>query len=287
MFSSKVSVVIPSLGEKQLENTLIHLNNGTIIPDEILICIPKSYAPKFDCHKFHNLEFVFTEKMGQVKQRIEGFKVAKNKYILQMDSDLVLETNCLENLIETIKKNNKSCIGPRLYDLKNKKYFSTCIPKNEKKLTYYEKFFYKIINGKGGFKPGNISKSGEPMGLMENGEFKNLDWLPGACILHTKENLILDNYYPFEGKAYAEDIYHSFELKNEGVNLIRDKEAKCYVDFSSSKATNLFNYINIIYGSLEARKVFRKKTNSSNLRFYCFIFLSFLRSIKNFKKLNV
>ena len=95
MFSSKVSVVIPSLGEKQLENTLIHLNNGTIIPDEILICIPKSYAPKFDCHKFHNLKFVFTEKMGQVKQRIEGFKLAKNKYILQMDSDLVLEKNCL------------------------------------------------------------------------------------------------------------------------------------------------------------------------------------------------
>ncbi len=283
MHSSKVSVVIPSLGEKQLKNTLLHLNNGTVIPDEILICIPKSHDPKLDSCQFHNLEFVFTEKVGQVKQRIEGFKLAKNKYILQMDSDLLLERNCLKNLIETIGKNDKSCVGPRLYDLKNKKYFSTSIPKNEKKLTYYEKIFYRCINGKDGFKPGKISKSGEPMGLVENGEFKNLDWLPGACILHTKDNLILDNYYPFEGKAYAEDIYHSLELKNKGINLIRDKKAKCFVDFSSSRATSLFIYMKIIYGSLKARRVYRKKTNSSNLRFCSFIFLSFLRSIKLFK----
>ena len=282
--SSKVSVVIPSLGEKQLNSTLVHLNNGTIIPDEILICMPKGFDLTFDSSKFHNLEFVFTEKAGKVKQRIEGFKLAKNKYVLQMDSDLLLERYCLENLIETIEKNDKCCVGPRLYDLKNKEYFSTCIPKNEKKLTFYEKFFYKNINGKGGYEPGMISKSGEPMGLIEIGEFKNLHWLPGACILHIKENLILKNYYPFEGKAYAEDIYHSLELKNQGVNLIRDKKAKCFVDFSSSKATSIFMYIKIIYGSLRARRLYRKKTKSSDLRFYSFMFLSFLRSIKKFKK---
>ena len=286
MSSLKVSVVIPTLGEITLKDTLEYLNNGTIIPDEILICIPKGYQLKFDYSKFHNIEVVFTEKAGQVNQRIEGFKLAKNKYVLQIDSDLFLEKYCLENLMKTIQNNHKSCVGPKLYDLKSNKYFSTCIPKNEKKLSLYERFFFKNINGNEGFKPGIISKSGEPMGVLENGEFKHLDWLPGACILHFKENLILENYYPFPGKAYAEDIYHSLELKKEGINLIRDKNAICHVDFSSSQAKNIFLYFRIIYSSLKARKLYRKKTSSSNLRFYIFMFLSFLGSLRKFIKNN-
>tara|TARA_B100000035_G_scaffold315221_1_gene334514 strand:- start:271 stop:1134 length:864 start_codon:yes stop_codon:yes gene_type:complete len=286
MSSLKVSVVIPTLGEIILKDTLEHLNSGSIIPDEILLCIPKGYKLNFDYSKFDNLEVVFTEKAGQVYQRIEGFKLAKNKFVLQMDSDLFLEKYCLENLLKTIQNNHKSCVGPKLYNLKSNKYFSTCIPKDEKNFSLYDRFFFININGSEGFKPGMISKSGEPMGVMENGEFKNLDWLPGACILHQKENLILKDYYPFQGKAYAEDIYHSLELKKEGINLIRDKKAICHVDLSSSQAKNIFLYLKIIYSSLNARKLYRKKTNSSNLRFYSFMFLSFLGSLKKFMTNN-
>ena len=46
------------------------------------------------------------------------------------------------------------------------------------------------------------------------------DWLPGACILHRRSNLHLLAYYPFSGKAYAEDLYHSYILTLNNVRLV-------------------------------------------------------------------
>jgi len=48
--------------------------------------------------------------------------------------------------------------------------------------------------------------------------------------LHRKENLILEDYFPFEGKAYAEDVIHSFLLRKQGVKLYVCKGAIAYTD---------------------------------------------------------
>ena len=42
MYDSEISVVIPSLGGNELIETVEKLNSGTLIPNEILIVIPKS-----------------------------------------------------------------------------------------------------------------------------------------------------------------------------------------------------------------------------------------------------
>ena len=36
--------------------------------------------------------------------------------------------------------------------------------------------------------------------------------------MHFKKNLVLKNYFPFKGKAYSEDLFHSIELKKKKLN---------------------------------------------------------------------
>tara|TARA_B100001057_G_C22871493_1_gene959169 strand:- start:9863 stop:10723 length:861 start_codon:yes stop_codon:yes gene_type:complete len=281
MVSPKISVVIPTLGEETLKQTIFSLNRSSIIPEEILICIPEGYASDDLSSISNNIKILKTKVKGQVQQRIEGFKNISFDYVLQVDSDLVLDKFCLENLFKRIKNSDASAVGPKLFDIKTKKYFSTSIPNDNTKLSLSEKIFFFNMNGKEGFKSGKISKSGEPMGIVEDGFFEGLDWLPGACILHEKKNLILYDYYNFKGKAFAEDLYHSFELKKRGISLLRDDNAKCYVDFSSSKSKNFNSYFMIIFNSFKPKKIFRNKVQASHTRFYMFLLLNFLKSFFN------
>ena len=41
--NTNISVVIPSLGGKILIDTINHLNNGSVFPDEVIIVIPKEF----------------------------------------------------------------------------------------------------------------------------------------------------------------------------------------------------------------------------------------------------
>ena len=59
------------------------------------------------------------------------------------------------------------------------------------------------MNGENGFQAGKISRSGEPMGVPESGYYENLDWLPGCCVLHRNENLIVDNFYFFFWQSFC------------------------------------------------------------------------------------
>ena len=43
--------------------------------------------------------------------------------------------------------------------------------------------------------------------------------MPGGCILFRRNELIKKNFYPYEGKAYCEDILHSILLREKKINL--------------------------------------------------------------------
>ena len=139
-----------------------------------------------------------------------------------------------------------------------------------------------MANGKSGFQPGKISKSGINFGIPEiPSTFYNVDWLCGGCLMHRKENLILKNYYPFLGKAYAEDLFHSKLLRDNNVILVRSGEAKCFVDFTSSKGGSWRNAIKGFSKSLIPMKIFVKSINGSIYRLY---FVNFLIIISFFLK---
>ena len=283
--TNNVSVVIATLGEVSLKKTIESLNNSSIVPKEIIICIPQEYAKNIRHYGYSNIKILKTTVRGQVAQRVVGFQNAKFPYVLQLDDDITLDFYCIEKLLETVISKKNIAAGPKLFDHLTKEYHSFLIPSNTK-LVWFNKMFYFFANGKSGFQPGKISKSGINFGIPETpNTFYDVDWLCGGCLMHRKENLILTNYFPCSGKAYAEDLFHSKLLRDNNVTLIRSGEAKCYVDFTSSKLGSWLNIFSNISKPLVPMKIFVKSINGSIIHLYLITFLIYIRLflIKIFK----
>ena len=278
-----VSVVIPTLGEEILEKTIHQLNLGTLVPNEILVCIPSEHVHKTNNINFNNVTILETSFSGQVAQRAEGFKKAKGEIVVQLDGDVHLDETCLYSLVKTLKSmGGKTCVAPVMYDLATGKATSSLLEKN-----WSNRIYYWIINGSSGFIPGSISKSGAGMGIVFDSEDKGkhtVEWMPGGCIAHYKDNLILDNYYPFKGKAFCEDMIHCILLSKKGCSLIIDAQARCGVEIPASENLDFLPYIKEHFSGYKARKYFVKFSGNSlfrmNLYYFSMLLNHFLRLIK-------
>ena len=272
-----LSVVIATLGETSLKLTIESINNGSVVPKEILICVPEEYAKNLEIFSFSNVKILKTKVRGQVAQRAVGFQTVRFPYVLQIDDDIKLDFYCIEELLKTVSSSPNVAAGPKLFDHLTKKYHSFLIPVINK-LVLFNKLFYFVANGKDGYQPGKISKSGINFGIPETpSTFYNVDWLCGGCLMHRKENLILTNYFPISGKAYAEDLFHSKLLRDNNVILVRSGEAKCYVDFTSSRGGSWLNAIKGFSKSVIPMKIFVKSINGSIYRLYLLNFLIIIR----------
>ena len=84
-----------------------------------------------------------------------------------------------------------------------------------------------------------------------NSKLLKTKWLPGGCILHKKENLVLNNYYEYKGKAYDEDLIHSFLLHNNSIDLCVSKKAFAksinYHAYEHKNFNTLIKYLYRIY----------------------------------------
>jgi glycosyltransferase involved in cell wall biosynthesis len=225
-----VSVVIPTLGGKQLIDTINFINTGKEIPYEILVCIPKEFSQNINFKLPYNVEIVYTEKKGQVYQRTIGFSLAKSDYVLQLDDDLKLSNNDIKTLIKELNSKGKySSIGPQFFN-RSLNEFCYLTPKGFNKVESYL-IEYLIGGAKWGKKRlGTISKSGRNFGYdinYMNNINEKVEWLAGGCILHRKENLITENYFPFSGKAYCEDLMHSILLRKNNIDLWITKNVVC------------------------------------------------------------
>ena len=276
---SKVSVVIPTLGGNCLEKTIRIINSGTYIPDEILVCIPNEDVYKVSTFIFDNVKIINTPFRGQVAQRAFGFKIAKNDFVLQLDDDIHLENNCLEHLVSFILEHPGSSVGPKLVDRLTRKYYSYLYMDNND-MTLLDKFSFYILNGTNGCIPAVLSKAGIYLGLPEKPEiYLGAGWLPGGCVLHKKENLVLDNYYPVSGKAYWEDIFHSDLLREKGVKMHRVGYAVVSVDFSGNRNLGVLFFIKEFFLVFKIAKLYLQKHNKSNKRFIMFHLYNSLRLI--------
>ena len=260
-----MSVVIPSLGG-DLSKTLDSLNSGTVKPDEIIICVPnKSHSVK-GLSIYKNTVVVYAEKYGQVYQRICGFKVANGDYILQIDDDIVVSSDCLELLmLSMINSQGKVAVSPCWFNLANSEPLHQC-----KRTGILMFSYYWILNGVRGYSPGEVSLAGTNFGVNPkevHGEIINVDWQPGGCVLHNKKNLILDNYYPYEGKAYSEDLIHSFLLRQFGVSLLVNVKAICMTHLNPR-----LSKFGEIVSDFKAKRYFVKLANLSLVRMIaCYI----------------
>lgn len=215
-----ISVVIPTIGEKILHKVIKRLLSGRMAPNEILLIFSEVDSKSaLDFYIYKSTKILFSPSKGQVKQRIFGFKKATNKYVVQLDSDILVNKNTIELLYKEIIKNDKCCISAKIV---NKDLI-------KKKVTSYQKHLGKIT------KWGNsiwFNKVNYPKKIQE------LEWLQGGCIIHSKVNLIIDDYYPFKGKAYGEDVIHSCLLRKNKIKLFLNPNVKVFELSNETKISN-------------------------------------------------
>lgn len=270
-----VSVVIPTLGGPSLTETINSLNAGSVLPCEILICIPDGYLIKKTAWP-SNVKVLFCPLKGQVAQRSYGFSHAKSAYVMQLDDDMILSFDCLKNLFSTIiDRNDPVAVAPFLVNKNNQ---DSCAEKQV--ISLGKRIYYWIANGHRGYQPAQIMLSGfalSPSRYEKKHIGKNailtVGWLSGGCILHKKNNLVMEDYYPFKGKAYCEDLIHSHLMKKNGVDLLVNLKAECKTDFFSIFEDSLKNFIQNAKRDFEARRYALKLSGRLNWRFYLIYFI--------------
>jgi hypothetical protein len=277
----KVSIVIATLGGTELLNTIKLLNEGSLIPDEILVCVPHTNI-NIENLDYPNIRIILTEIKGQVAQRIEGFKQVKNDFVLQIDDDISVEKNFLKNIYELfLDLPDNSTIAPSFKYL-NSSLLVYPLPKG-----FLNKFYYFLINGKFGYQEGIITKAGTEIGvnfLSMDKSILEVEWLPGGCVLHRKKNLILTNYFPFNGKAFSEDLFQSCELKNKGITLFITNHINVKLLYPNYLESNFKNEILNLYNDFKIRYYFCKKYKKLNVfNLYIFYKIRFFSII--FKRL--
>jgi glycosyltransferase involved in cell wall biosynthesis len=232
--SLPISVVIPSLGGDVLQKTIKALNNSTLTPSEIILCIPETEANSGPRYNFSNVKVIKTKVRGQVAQRAIGLTKSKENIVLQLDDDILVEKKTIEVMtIALIAKGPKNVMGPIYYSQPDYKYCLHRFPIGF--LGWLRSLEAKIICNA----PWGITRMGkntqigiaygvDPEYLSE--EHFQTDWLPGGCVLSYKQDLVLEQFYPFPGKAYNEDLIHSILRRRQNITHWVVSQAKCSTD---------------------------------------------------------
>lgn len=274
-----LTVVIPTIGEKNLFKTIFYLNNGKFVPKKIIIVVHKTNFLKINNKilNIKNVTVIKTQKKGQVFQRYTGFKKAKTKYVMQLDADCIIKTSSITKMISIISREKKICVGPCFIDEKN--FLSIHKFENEKSL--FNSFKNIILGFPAGLsKMGSVSKSATNFGVDHKFLKKNqieVSWIPGGCMMHRRENLIKKNFYPFEGKAYCEDLIHCNLLKKKNIKLFILKKCFCITSFPEfpNKFKDLLGFIKAYIFTAKMYQVY-------TLRLFLCIVLYFARYLKFF-----
>jgi len=281
-----LSIVIPTLGYECLNETVSYLNNGPNRPKEIIIVIPEGSEVNAGFQTFENVMILKSPLKGQVKQRIFGFKHANEKYILQLDDDIWIDQNNLKILINSLMFLEKnSAIAPVFL---NKVTGKGIYNYSSNLISNFLDFV--ILKSKWGLdKMGTISEGGINFGIDHSyKKIKNYpcDWLAGGCILHHSDQVYLENYFPFDGKAYCEDLIHSYFLKQNGINLYVNSDSFLYIDWPPPPRSKKEQS-----DSIRAQRYFIRLSGKSNFRFNIFIlknnFLKLIHLIKIMLKRKV
>lgn len=269
-----LSIVIATLGSDSLHSTIESINNSSFIPNEILICLPNTHISKLIINnKYNNINIVITKVKGQVQQRLEGFNLAKNDLIMQLDDDIILDKNCLEILFNSCTEfKQKVALSCTFYYHQT----NSSIYKRNNKNKILNYLYYFTLNNFTGFKEGIITQAGTEIGVDPQNitnSYISVDWLLGGLILHNKNNIVNYNYFPLSGKAYCEDLIHSRILTNNGIELYIVKEAKAWIDKFDLYNINFLDFLKVQKDDYRARKYFIKNFggNTINLHLYYLI----------------
>lgn len=226
----KVSVVIPTVGDRTSINCLIDsLLSQSVTLESIIIVVPKVNREVF-FEIFNDqadlVKVIFAPYSSQVRQRIYGFKNCQRGLILQIDDDVSIgSSHFVEKLIANFLRiqsklgTSKISIGPLM------------IVSDPSLIAKFKRLVAKLLCGisppkisifGGGSYPQfapdwNVSVSLEPL---------EAEWLPGGLLLSHSSAVNLTNYFPFKGRAEAEDIVDAVKKRQNGVRLFLCPDVK-------------------------------------------------------------
>ena len=232
-----------------------------------MLVFPEEYKKKAsEYYNYKNTKIVISMVKGQVAQRILGFKIARYKYVLQLDSDILVNKKTLSLLIEQFKDNKNMCLSPKII---NKDFLQG------KNYNNYKKKY-----------AGKITLWGSSIWYGKNNQPENnieVEWLQGGCVLHLNKNLILENYYPYKGKAYGEDVIQSCILKKEKkIRLIYSPKVKV-IEITDSQNIHNFNFRGVMEfirnNYLSKKKIIRINNGSYSMFYIWFILFTIKRII--------
>jgi hypothetical protein len=225
-----LSVVIATLGDVWVKKTIDNLMQGSVVPQEILICIPAEREPNVAALANDVVKIVLTGVKGQVKQRAVGFQKATYPIVLQLDDDILLEKDTVKHLVAHIQQLGKgNVIAPAYYGKESGK----CIHKFQG--GFIKNLFDCVVcaSAWGKHKMGTVTRLGINYGVddaLYNTDLVQTQWLSGGCVLSFKEDLITNDFFPFEGKAYCEDVYHSYYRRQAGTKMWVAVREKAFID---------------------------------------------------------
>jgi hypothetical protein len=272
-----LSVVIATLGEPCVEQTIQNLMSGSLVPDEILICIPDERLPKVAHLANEVVKIVLTGVKGQVKQRAVGFQKTGYEMVLQSDDDIILENDSLYKLSgyqNTLGRGN--VIAP-IYYLKGS---LVCNHQMQSGLSGFIKNIFDCVFcaapwGKN--KMGVVTSLGLNYGVDDSfvtEELVQTQWLPGGCVLSFREDLVIEDFFPFEGKAYGEDVYHSFYRKKAGTKMWVATRVKAFIDKPQPPEYDR----NAIEKAIRIRRKYLEMIGGSKTRMFFYELFSRIRS---------
>ena len=217
-----LSVVIATLGDDILANTIACLNQGHSIPFEILVCIPEDESSKVEKLTQENVKIIKTPCRGQVAQRVYGLQRISQPMVLQMDEDVELKPTDLDMLVQALGQLGCGhALAPLFRHFSSGKYVTEY---NQGALGGLDSLYAFLICGApwgikrmGVISPAGIAFAVDPR-YCEPGLFET-QWLPGGCVICHREDLVTEDYYPFAGKAFCEDLAHSVLWKKQGTRL--------------------------------------------------------------------
>lgn len=263
-----LSIVIATLGGQSLLSTINLLNQGTVSPNEILVCIPDGEALKSDLITYENVRIISTPCRGQVAQRAYGFRHAKHEFVLQLDDDMSVDANCLELLLEALQiLGENAVVSPTLINKATGRSVYER-PKNSRLLL---SIYYWLMNGMHGYRPGSIDKAGSAIGIdpsITRSRFIEVEWLAGGCVLHRRKNLVLEDFWVRPGKAYCEDNLHSHLLRQKRLQLFIDTIAKCELEVIKQSKLSFSDFWRDFSRDFSARRYYMKRVGRSSVRMY-------------------
>lgn len=104
------SIVIPIYNSKYLTECLKSIENQTYTDFEVILVNDGStdfsveVCKKYQYQHRRNVTLINQDNLGQIAARVNGYKAAKGKYVVSLDSDDCLAPCFLEEVAKTIKK---------------------------------------------------------------------------------------------------------------------------------------------------------------------------------------